>query len=131
MGLATDLPWGVLLSSYLGHLEADLHDLPIDRAYIASGFGSVNVVCPREADEVIFARSTFGDVHLSIPARSLALVRVQSGPLGRVRTNRQHFRHVEPDLYMTAALADAPEDTEPTLYVVAGTTFGTVYIAGA
>ena len=131
VGLATDLPWSVLLSSYLGHLEADLHDLPIDRAYIASGFGNINVVCPREADDVVFARSAFGDVHLTIPKRSLALVRVQSGPLGRVRANRQCFRQLETGLYATAALAEAPEDTEPTLYVVAGTTFGTVYIACA
>ncbi len=129
VGLATDLPWGVLLSSYLGHLEADLHDLPVERAYIASGFGHVSVVCPRQAHDVIFAHSTFGDVHLTVPERSLALVRVQSGPLGRVRVNRRCFRRLEPGLYATAALAEAPPEAEPTLYVVAGSTFGTVYVA--
>lgn len=131
VGLATDLPWDVLLSGYLGHMEADLHDLPIERAMIASGFGNVSVVCPREAGDVVFARSTFGDVHLSVPARSLALVRVHVGPLGRVRANRQAFRQVGQGIYVTTALAEAPEDVEATLYVVAGTTFGTVYIASA
>lgn len=127
VGLANDLPWEVLMSSHLGELEADLRDLHIERAYISSGFGSVKVTCPRSIDGEIIARSTFGDVRVAIPTRSNALIRVKSGPFGRVRLDTERFAEIEPGLYATRVV-DTDADNENDLSITVGTAFGSIYI---
>ncbi len=129
VGLANDLPWGILISSYLGHLEADLHGLSIERAYVSSGLGNVSVACPRRASGVVVARSTFGDVQLSIPEGSCAQITIRTGPFGRVRVDESRFQQVEPGVYR-AVNGSTPESAAPTeLNVVAGTVFGSIYVS--
>jgi hypothetical protein len=128
VGLANDLPWGVLISSYLGHLEADLHGLSIERAYVSSGIGNVSVACPHHAAGTVFARSTFGDVQLTIPDDSRVQITVKTGPFGRVRVDESRFKQVEPGIYVNHdAETEAAEN--PGLNVVASTVFGSIYIS--
>jgi hypothetical protein len=142
VGLANDLPWSVLVSSYLGQLEVDLRGLIVDRAYASSGLGNVEIACPAQAEGTIFARSTFGDVRLALPDRSHAMITVKSGPFGRVRLNPDRFEQVEPGVYVTSqADVSASGEIEPDeadsnhidaadfdLTIVVGTVFGSVYV---
>jgi hypothetical protein len=131
VGLAHDLPWGVLVSSHLGRLEIDLRGLEIDRAYVSSGLGSVNVVCPAQTSGPVVARSTFGDVRLTIPPDSRAVIRVNPGAFGRVRVDATRFALSEPGVYATVS-RDGQDDAvgePPDLAVVASTVFGSIYIS--
>lgn len=128
VGLASDLPWGVLISSYLGHLEADLHGLVIERAYLSSGIGNVHVACPRRAAGTVFARSTFGNVQLTIPQNSHARITIKIGPFGRVRVDETRFLQVEPGIYASQNSAEETTGT-PELCVEACTVFGSIYIS--
>ncbi len=99
VGLAHDLPWGLLLSTYLGQLDIDLRGLTVERAYLSSGFGNVNIVCPDRASGPIMARSMLGDVRLSIPEEGCATIRVTRSPFVRVRFDETRFTQVEPGVY--------------------------------
>jgi hypothetical protein len=128
VGLATDLPWSLLVSAYLGRLEVDLRGLVVDRVYISSGLGSVNVACPAQATGPIFARSALGDVRLSIPPDSRVIIHAQTGPLGRVRADAARFEQVEPGVYVTAPYDDMELADTVHLDVTASTDFGSIYI---
>ncbi|MGQ9849279.1 MAG: hypothetical protein ACUVSU_04430 [Aggregatilineaceae bacterium] len=129
IGLAQDLPWQILMSSYLGLLEADLRGLIVERAYVASGLGDVTVFCPDRCSGDLVARSAFGDVRVTVPPRSQALVRVQAGPFARVRIDQKRFVALEPGLYASRLYAtQAAEGTanQADLTITVSTTFGTI-----
>ena len=140
VGLANDLPWNVLASSYLGQMDVDLRGLIVDRAYVSSGLGNVEVACPPEAEGTIFARSTFGDVRLAVPTRSRAMITIKTGPFGRTRVNPDHFEQIGPGVYVTSESNpdtltipdqdDDPHEDDPVydLTIVVGTVFGSIYI---
>lgn len=116
VGLAQDLPWGLLVSSYLGRIEVDLRGVAVDRLYAASGFGDVNVACPESAPGILYARSSFGNVRCVVPRHSHVRITVQAGPFGRVRVDERRFHSPEPGLYLSRnglnpSLADGEEQT--------------------
>ena len=126
VGLAQDLPWEILVSSYLGRLEVDLRGLQIDRAYVSSGLGSVHVACPDQANGPVYARSTFGDVRLTVPEGSRAVIQISQSPFGRVRVNPTRFEQIEPGVYATTH--QAGDSSAPDLTILTSTIFGSVYI---
>jgi hypothetical protein len=125
VGLTQDLPWDLLVSSYLGRLEIDLRGLVVQRAYAASGLGSVHLACPEQASGPLFARSTFGDVRLSIPEESTAIIHTQASPFGRVRVDLSRFTQIEPGVYATTGAEPPAAD----LTIRASTVFGSIYIS--
>lgn len=130
VGLAQDLPWSLLVSSYLGRLDIDLRSLTIERAYISSGLGNVNVACPDQPAGPVFARSTFGDVRLSIPENCRTMIQVKAGPFARVRTDQSRFVSLKPGTYVTAANGDTLEpDMIADVTVTVQTVFGSIYIS--
>ena len=132
VGLAHDLPWEVLMSSYLGRLEADLRGMEIERAYIASGLGEVILACPARCRGALATRSNFGDVRVSVPARSSAVVRVQTGTFGRVRANAERYAEIAPGVYATGDHSglDADElEARADLTISAATVFGTIHLS--
>lgn len=126
VGLAQDLPWEILVSSYLGRLEVDLRGLQVDRAYVSSGLGSVHVACPDQAEGPVYARSTFGDVRLTVPEGSRAIIQISQSPFGRVRVNPARFEQIEPGIYATPP--DAGDASAVDLTILTSTVFGSVYI---
>jgi hypothetical protein len=127
VGLADDLPWSVLASSYLGRMEVDLRGLAIDRAYISSGLGTVTVVCSENAAGPVVARSTFGDVRLSLPPDTPAVITISANPFGRVRMDHARFEEVEPGVYVTKLNgSDVADDAY--LNISASTVFGSIFI---
>lgn len=127
VGLAPDLPWGLLISSYLGRLEVDLRGVIVDRAYISSGLGNVVVGCPTSASGPIFARSILGDVRMSMADEVPALITVKPSPFGRVRFDPARFEMVEPNVYVTRLTGDI--DNAVPIEVTASTVFGSIYIS--
>ncbi|MBN1680662.1 MAG: hypothetical protein JW966_10245 [Anaerolineae bacterium] len=130
VGLAQDLPWDILISGYLGMLDADLSGLDVENTTIASGLGDVRVTCPEQSNSTISARSTLGDVYLAIPNTSHAIITVKAGPFARVYVNSERFDRIEPNLYVTAD-HDIPENehyTPATLTITASTVFGSIHI---
>ncbi|NLX09683.1 MAG: DUF4097 domain-containing protein [Chloroflexi bacterium] len=129
LGLALDLPWGVLISSFLGQLDVDLRGLQVERAYLSSGLGSVTLACPDYVPGPIFARSTFGDVRLSLPPDSRAAIRIKAGPFGRVRADQARYVEVEPGLYRTIESDETPDQETIDLDITASTVFGSIYLS--
>jgi hypothetical protein len=127
VGLATDLPWSVLVSSYLGRLDVDLRGLLINRAYVSSGLGSVQVACPRAASGPVWVRSVFGDARLTIPPGSVARIAVRADPFGRVRFDPARFELIKPGVYVSVA-AETSDDGRLDLDIVASTVFGSIHI---
>jgi hypothetical protein len=130
VGLARDLPWSLLVSSYLGRLEADLRGLQIDRAYVSSGIGTTTIYCPPQAAGPVFARSTFGDVQLWVPEDSLAIITVKASPFARVRVDWSRFEQIADNTYRTILPDEYLIDDADTvdLAVTVGTVFGSIYI---
>ena len=125
VGLATDLPWDVLMSSYLGQLEVDLRGLQIERVYVSSGFGGVDLACPLYANGTIFGRSIFGDVRINIPQGSFARIVTHTQPFGRVRVDSTRYHEVEPGIFVCG---DGDADDTLDLDITASTVFGAIYI---
>jgi len=89
----------------------------------------VTVFCPDRCPGDLVARSTFGDVRVTVPLRSQALVRVQAGPFARVRIDQKRFVELQPGLYASRPYAtQAAEGTanQADLTITVGTTFGTI-----
>ncbi len=127
-GLAPDLPWEILVSSTLGRLELDLRGLLVERAYASSGLGHVNVTCPEHAAGVVFARSTFGDVRVTVPPGSRAHVTIQPSVFGRVRVDSTRFQADGPGVYSTRDAASG-DDQAIDLEIIAHTLFGSIYLS--
>jgi len=125
VGLAHDLPWGLLISSYLGRLDVDLRGVIVERAYISSGLGNVSVACPEQSGPIV-ARSVFGDVRVSIPETGRAIIRANAGPFARVRVDQSRFERLEPGVYATRDEADSDEIAG--LDVAVSTVFGSIQI---
>jgi hypothetical protein len=128
VGLAQDLPWSLLISSYLGSLDIDLRGLSVEKAYLSSGLGSVQVACPDQAAGPIVARSTFGDVRLAIPENCRTMIQVKVGPFARVRTDPSRFVNVKPGTYITTENDDMIEPDSADIIITVQTVFGSIYI---
>ena len=132
VGLAHDLPWEILMSSHLGQLDADLRGIQVERAYVASGLGDVSLACPVRCRGELVARSSFGDVRVSVPQRSAAIVRVQTGPFGRVRADADRFAEIAPGVYATGDHPDQNAEglqARADLAITAATVFGTIHLS--
>lgn len=120
VGLAQDLPWEILASSYLGELEFDLRGLLVRRAYLASGLASVTLTCPEEAEGPIYARSALGDVRVTVPEGSRARITIQAGPFARVRVNPARFTQLGANTYSATPGDGVVFDLEITVSTVFG-----------
>lgn len=126
LGLAGDLPWGLLASSSLGNLDIDLRGLLIERAVVASGMGAVTVVCPDRAGGPVTIRSTFGDVRVAIPEEMRASVTIKAGPFARLRIDERRYEALDDNRYFTR---EAGVTSPATIEVTISTVFGTIYVS--
>lgn len=117
--LADDLPWDLLLSTYLGEIEVDLRGLIIERAHIASGTGDIRMVGPDTPAGPISIRSTLGDIYLAVPENVEAAVFVHGGPLFGINVQSSRWEKRRDDLYVTPGIDDA---IEPLEFTIRGTT---------
>lgn len=125
LGLAGDLPWGLLVSSWLGNLDVDLRGLTLDRAVLASGMGTVTVACPDQSSGPISARSTFGDVHVNVPDEMRATIIVKAGPFARVHVDSRRFEKAGDRRYVMLSDENSPQMP---LEITVSTVFGTISV---
>jgi hypothetical protein len=122
VGLAKDLPWTLLITSHLGELDIDLRGVEVHRADLATGIGDVKVVLSEGVADGVRARSTFGNVTLSVPTEAAAVIRVIAKPFSRVQIDETRFLMLEPGLYATLGY----ENREALVFAEVSSTFGMV-----
>lgn len=125
LALAQDLPWNLLLSTYLGEISVDLRGLIIERARLASGIGDLHAIAPDIPCGPLMLRSTFGDIHLTIPEHMEAAVTISPGPFFAARLQSDRWLPDGDHRYITPGYTSAEEPIDVT---VSGT-FGDLYLA--
>ena len=130
IGLAKDLPWNLLISSYLGELDIDLRGLWAEEVNAATGIGDIRVVASEIAAGEDYhgdlrACSTFGNVTLVIPPDVEAVIRVIPKPMSRLQIDEARFLMLEPGLYATLHYDQSNRLVNAELT----STFGTVRLA--
>jgi hypothetical protein len=122
IGLAQDLPWGLLVSTHLGEISADLTGVTLERAHFGTGMGNIHLTAPEFCRDGLQARSTFGDITLEVPDNTEAVITIQSGRLARLQVDETRYLMLEPGVYATLGYQAV---TTP-IPVILRTTFGTV-----
>ncbi len=120
IGLATDLPWEIVLSTFLGEINGDLRSLIIDRACIATGLGDIRLIAPDRPAGPLVIRSTLGNIHLTVPANMEASLTIEAGPLFSINLEDRRWRSAGSRRYVTAGYTGAIEPLDITV----GGTFG-------
>ena len=129
IGLAKDLPWDLLISTYLGELDVDLRGLYVEQINAATGIGDVKIVVSDIAAEDyhgdVRACSTFGNVTLVVPPNVEAIIRVIAKPMARLQIDESRFLMLEPGVYATLRY----EQSAAAINAELTSTFGTVRLA--
>jgi hypothetical protein len=124
IGLAHDLPWQFLVSTYLGQVKADLSNLITHEAVIATGFGDIHLVCPPEAFSTLYLRSTLGNIHVATPPGYNARIIVDAGRLFKVHADVYRYENPDPNTYLST---EVDEGAPPVTIHISGT-FGDAYL---
>jgi hypothetical protein len=124
IGVARDLPWQVLVSTYLGQVNLDLSNLIVQSAVVATGFGDIRLVCPHEAFEPLRLRSSLGNIHVLTPPGGNTRVYFTETRLFHVRVDESRYERYE-GAYVSR---DVREDA-PLVEVYLAGTFGDAYLA--
>jgi len=124
IGVATDLPWQFLVSTFLGQVKLDLTHVITHDAVIATGFGDIDLVCPPEAFGTLYLRSTLGNIRVQTPRGYRTRIIVEGSRMFSVSADQYRYESPEPNLFLsTEADADAP----PVTIHISGT-FGDAYL---
>jgi hypothetical protein len=124
VSLAHDLPWQLYVSTSLGQVKFDLTGLIVQRAVIATGFGDIRVVCPREALEPLELRSNLGNIHFLTPPGSSTRVYTHGSRFFKVHADPNRYDQSAPGVY-TARNTSESALIEVHIYG----TFGDAYLA--
>lgn len=123
VGLARDLPWEIMVSTYLGQVNLDLSSLIVQQVHVGTGLGDIRVVCPYESLEPIQLRSALGNIHVVTMPGQRIHVTVQTNRTFHVRADDSRF---ECD-GQTYNARDAQDDA-PLVQVYVSGTFGDAYL---
>jgi hypothetical protein len=125
LGIAQDIPWGLLLTTHLGTIQADLRGLNLTKAHIATGIGDIRVTSPEQATGPLYVRSAFGDIYFTVPHSTPVLLNVQASPLCKVVISGGFQADNTGKYYVSPAYQ--PES--PALEVILAATFGNIYLS--
>lgn len=108
-GLARDLPWQVVISTYLGQVNADFSGLILHDAVIATGMGDIRLVCPAEAFGPVYVRSTLGAIQIITPPGYNTRIVAVAHRMFTVHADAERYDNPEPHIYVAREAApDAP-----------------------
>lgn len=125
VGVASDLPWQVLISTHIGQVNVDLANVIINDAVIATGFGDIRLVSPFEAFSDLHVYSTLGNIHIITPEGYNTQIIIPGSRLFRVNSDEERYENVEPGVYV----ARHADDDAPLVTVYVRGTFGDAYLA--
>ncbi len=101
--LARDLPWTLALSSFLGEIRADLRSLALEKASIATGIADIYVVLPEGGSSAIMLRSSLGNLEVTLPEATEAVLDIQASRFFDVRLKNARWQPLGPGQYATPA----------------------------
>ncbi len=123
VGLAQDVPWSIVMSSYLGEFQADLRGLTLRQAHLATGISNIRVTAPDHITGNLHLRSTFGDLHLTLSAAIPTLIHVKASPFCRVIMPESPLEQDESGQYYATPSYDA---ANPCQHITLTATFGNI-----
>lgn len=124
MGISQDLPWQILISTYLGQVTADLSHVIMQNALISTGVGDIHLVAPSEAFEALYVRSLLGNINLITPQGYNVRVTVEAGRFFNLQVDESRYEEIEYGVYAN----DADEEF-PLVDIVINGTFGDAYLS--
>ncbi len=125
VSLAHNLPWQVLISSWLGQAHLDLSDIIIQNLIVGTGFGEIRVIAPPEALGEIYLQSALGNIFVTTPAGYNTQIAVEGGWLFRVHHDKYRYDNPEPNIFVAT---DIIEDAPLVVIRIRGT-FGDAYLS--
>jgi len=125
MGLSPDLPWQVVMSSYLGQITADFSQIMTQNALISTGMGDIHLTAAPEAFESLYVRSILGNINVLTPMGYRVRVTVEGGRFFGVHVDESRYQEVDPGVYLSR---DADMDEYPLVDIVVTGTFGDAYL---
>ena len=125
VSLAHNLPWQVLISSWLGQAHLDLSDLIIQDLVVGTGFGEIRLIAPPEALGEIYLQSALGNIFVTTPDGYNTQIITEGGWLFRVHHDEDRYENPEPNTYVAT---DAAEDAPLVVIRIRGT-FGDAYLS--
>jgi hypothetical protein len=124
IALAQDLPWQILVSTHLGQATLDLSQVIVHDVVVGTGIGDIRLVCPKEAFNPLFLRSTFGNVHILTPLGYRAKIVVRQSRLFTVTFDPQRYDNPQQGVY----LAHVEDESAPIIEIQVSGTFGDAYL---
>lgn len=125
MGLATDLPWQILISSSLGQVNLDLSGIIVEQAVIATGIGDIRFVSPYESLGEITVRSTLGNIQLITPPGHYTRFVITGGRFLGVHVDENRYQRVEDGIFE----AKDADSSAPLVEIRVNGAFGDIYLA--
>ncbi len=124
VGLATDLPWQLLVSTHIGQVELDMSGLIVHEAILATGIGDVRVTAPYEAFKPLYVRSTFGNIHVVSPPGYRTRIIIDASRVFRVKHDIHRYDHRSENVFEAV---DCDADA-PLVEITLRGTFGDAYL---
>lgn len=125
MGISQDLPWQIVISSYLGQVTADLSQAIIQNALISTGIGDIHLIVPSEAFESLYIRSLLGNISLVTPSGYNVRITVETGRFFNVQVDENRYEEIEAGVYISH---DSNQDL-PLVDIVVNGIFGDAYLS--
>ncbi len=107
--LARDLPWNLALSSFLGEIRADLRGLALEKASLATGIADIHMILPEGASSAITVRSNLGNIVITLPDSTEAVLEVQASRFFDVRVENDRWQSDAPQQYTTPGHTASPD----------------------
>ncbi len=125
MAVAQDLPWQLLVTTHLGQASLDLSQLIVHDVVVGTGIGDIRLVCPKEAFNPVFVRSTFGNIHILTPIGYRAKIIVKQTRLFTVKFDPDRYDNPEKGVYV----ARVDDESAPFIEIQVSGSFGDAYLA--
>lgn len=123
IALAQDLPWQILLTTHLGQATLDLSQVIVHDVVVGTGLGDIRLVCPKEAFNPLFVRSTFGNIHIT-PLGYRAKIVAKETRLFTVKFDTSRYDNPQKGVY----LAQVEDENAPIIEIQVSGSFGDVYL---
>lgn len=125
MGVSQDLPWQVVISSYLGQVNADFSHVIMQNALISTGLGDIHFVAPSEAFETIYLRSLMGNIIIHTPENYNVRLMIEGGRFFGLNVDENQYEEIETGIFVNRH----SNDELPLVDIVISGTFGDAYLS--